>query len=98
MSDLSDIHDKINSTKLTVEKLDSKFDTMIPFLATTEHVTEKIATHSANPAAHPKRNSTPPKASNGIDTRLKIGGVVATPVTIYGLFEIVRWMISVFGV
>lgn len=60
MSELGEIHEKINATKEDVSYIKGKFDTLIPMLAMQSDVDQKIFEHQDK--CHDKKSITPAPA------------------------------------
>ena len=93
MSDLSEIHEKINKNCLTLTRIDERLQNVLPSLATKSDVKDSIHDHVA--ACPGSRKSNPPR--NG-DRLLKIGLGTGVPLGLYGLVELVLRLLDAVGI
>jgi hypothetical protein len=89
MSELGEIHEKINATREDVCYIKGKLDTLIPTLATDADVEKEIAKHKTE--CHGKKSVPPPAA---IDKKLMAAIIGSLTLSIGSLAGVIKFLIS----
>ena len=77
MSELGEIHEKINNVGLGVARIETRLDTVLPHLATHDHVDLKIAEHAAiKPSIAPQANGYGKKIGMLISVIVALAGAI----------------------